>query len=88
MQHKRAQLKVRLYSTNSTTPLQPHNRQHHFFATSLSHGKPPPQFMPSHPLAPPISWQTPAPVDSKSATWPLPSHGLHSPPFRPPSPMS
>ena len=61
MQHKRAQLKVRLYSTNSTTPLQPHNRQHHFFATSLSHGKPPPQFMPSHPLAPPISCLTPPP---------------------------
>ena len=62
------------------------NRQHHFFATSLSHGKPPPQFMPSHHLAPPNLWQTPAPVDSKSATWPLPSHGLHPPPFRAPHP--
>ena len=58
------------------------NRQPHFFATSLSNGKPPPQFMPSHRLAPPISWQTPAPVDSKSATWPLPSHALHPPPLR------
>ena len=35
------------------------NQQHHFFATSLSHGKPPPKFMPSHHLAPPISWQPP-----------------------------
>ena len=32
----------------------------------------------------PVSWQSPAPVDSKSATWPLPSHGLHPTPFRPP----
>ena len=49
-------------------------------SVSLSHGKPRPPFMPSHHLAPSISWQTPAPVDTMSATGPLASHGLHPPP--------
>ena len=73
MQHKRAQLRVRLCATNSTTPLQPHTRLCSTDSTTS--------------LQPPCLVANPHPSSCQVTTWPLPSHGKPPPPLTASQPL-